>query len=329
MTHLLRGALLLSLVAADPLQGQGTTLLRGRVVDVQGAPVRSVRLRIVGHGEPEVFNSGEFDIQLSGRPRQVEVELIEPKGLELLYPLKGALAIPADANTRVPIVIGKSERALINDVLANRVAQLTTTLDKNGIKVDSSLENLSGTMRRIIDLLEIRESDMRASIDAQKHQAEIKPALLRAWDNYVLEIKDLRDAFRLVVSFAARNIGAVQALQAAVNEYNSAFVTVNNNRNTFHSNLSAYWTAAEAAGLSRDLAEVYTEAVETIHKGYVLPLNESLVVLQRAHMGDSRPSSQQIANAVAEADRAVRQLDVRINVLEERYARFRNALERN
>ncbi len=315
------------LLFATALDAQVTTRLRGRVVDVQGAPVREVRLRIVGHGEAPIFDSGEFELQLSGRPAQVEISVLTA-GLEVLYPLKGLLAVPSDPNVRVPIVIGKSDRAYINDLLAARFVQLGATLRQNGVRYDASIDSLSEGMRRIIGLLEIKETDIRESIEAQKRQADIKPDLLRTWDRYILEAKDLRDAFRLVVDYAARNRGAVMTLQAAVVEYNAAFDSLNNRRNAFQSNVASYWSGAASEGLQRDLADVYSEAIETIHKGYVLPLNASLVVLQRAHMPD-KPSSQQIATAVAEAGQAVRQLDVRIAVLEERYTRLRAALERN
>ena len=325
MKHI--GLLALLLASATMLDAQVTTRLRGRVVDVQGAPVRDIRIRIVGHGEPEIFDSGEFELQLSGKPAQVEVNVVAG-GLEVLYPLKGQLVVPSDPNVRVPIVVGKSDRAYINDVLAARFVQLGSTLRQNGVRFDASIDSLSDGMRRIISLLEIKEADIRESIASQEKQAEIKPDLLRTWDRYILEVKDLRDAFRLVADYAARNRGAVMTLQAAVLEYNAAFDSLNNRRNVFQSNVASYWGASAAEGLQRDLADVYTEAIETIHKGYVLPLNASLVVLQRAHMAD-KPSSQQIAAAVADAAQAVRQLDVRIVVLEERYARLRSALERN
>jgi hypothetical protein len=302
--------------------------LLGRIVDLQGGPVRDLRLRIVGHGEPEIYDSGEFDFQLSGRPGQVEVNLIGASGLVVLYPLKGMVAVPADPAVRVPIVVGKSERAYINDVLAARVVQLSTTLAQNGVSFEPSLDSLSDGMRRIIALLEVKDADLRQSIETQKHQADIKPTLLKTWDSYILEAKDLRDDFRLVVSYAAKNLSAVLTLQESVKQYNAAFELLNNQRNAFQSSIRSYWSGAEAEGLARDLADVYTEAVETIHKGYVLPLNESLIVIQRAHTAD-KPSGQQIASAVAAADAAVRQLDVRINVLEDRYARLRSALERD
>jgi hypothetical protein len=309
------------------LQAQVTTSLRGRVLNEQGAPARDVRLRIVGHGEPAILDSGEFELQLSGRPAQVEISVVT-SGMEVLYPPKGMIAVPSDPNVRVPIVVGKSDRAYINDVLAARFVQLSSTLRQNGVRFDASVDSLSDGVRRIISLLEIREADMRSSIEAQKRQAEIKPDLLRTWDRYILEAKDLRDAFRLVVDYAARNRGAVMTLQNAVAEYNAAFDSLNNRRNAFQSSVSSYWSGSTSEGLQRDLADVYSEAIETIHKGYVLPLNASLIVLQRAHMPD-KPSGQQIATAVAEAGAAVRQLDVRIAVLEERYARLRTALERN
>lgn len=326
---LAEGLILTAMFAASvtPAQAQLTTRLRGRVVDVQGAPVRDVRLRIVGHGEPEIFGSGEFELQLAGRPAQVEVALIG-SSLEVLYPVNRMIAIPADPMVRIPIVIGKSDRAYINDMLAARVVQLGATVRQNSARSDASLDSLSEGVREIIRRLGINEAEIRASIEAQTRQADIKPDLLRTWDRYILEAKDLRDAFRLVADFAARNRGAVMTLQAAVQEYNIAFDSLNNRRSSFQSNIMSYWRGAVAEGLQRDLADVYSEAIETIHKGYVLPLNASLVILQRAHMAD-KPSGQQIASAVAEAGMAVRQLDVRIAVLEERYGRLRNALERN
>lgn len=316
----------LLLLLALPAGAQETTRLLGRLVDLGGSPVRDVRLRIVGHGEPEVFDSGEFELQLAGRPAQVEVELIGD-GLEVLYPLHGIIAVPADESVRVPVVVGKSEREYINDVLAARFVQLESTLNENGVGYNASLDSLGDDMRRILSLLELQESDLRRSIDQRRKQADVKPELFQTIDAYILEAKDLRDAFRLVASLAAENAGAVVTLRQAVQEYNVAFEALNNSRNAFLSSVRSLWEGAEAEGLTRDLADVYTEAVEEIHKGYVLPLNESLVVFQLAHTGD-RPSGGEIRAAVQEADAAVRSLDARINVLEVRYGRLREALER-
>lgn len=301
-----------------------TTLL-GRVVDLSGAPVRDVRLRIVGHGEPEIFDSGEFQLQLSGRPPQVQVELMG-SALEVIYPLDGVLAVPADTTVRVPIVVGESEREYINGLLADRFVRLEATLEQNGVGYDAALDSLGEGMRRVLELLELRESDLRASIERRRRQADVTPELLSTIDAYVLEIKDLRDAFRLVASLAAENAGAVDALRLAVQEYNAAFEALNNRRNAFQAEIGALWEGPEAEGLARDLADVYTEAVEEIHKGYVLPLNESLVTFQLAHTRD-RPSGDELRAAAAAAAAAVRALDARINVLEVRYARLRDALE--
>lgn len=318
--------LLLLLAGASPAQAQGTTRLLGKVVDLQGAPVGKVRLQIAGHGEPEIFNSGEFEFQLSGHPTQIEVRLLSSPGLEILYPLKGLLAVPADASVRVAIVVGKSDRAYINDLLAARFVQLGATLQKNGVRYDASFDSIGDGVRRIIELLGLKEDSLRRTIEQQNQRASVTPAMFKTFDAYILKAKDLQTAFRLVASVAARDRSAILALQQAVQNYNIAFEALNNNRNAFQTSIRSYWSGAEAEGVARDLADVYTEAIEEIHKGYVLPLNESLIVLQRAH-GPDKPKADQIAKAVAEADHAVRQLDTRFNVLEQRYARLRNALE--
>ena len=318
----------LLLLAAGPasLAAQATTRLLGRVVDLDGNAVRDIRLRVVGHGEPEVMDSGEFELQLSGRPAQVDVSVVGG-GLEVLYPLRGQVAVPRDASVRVPLVVGRPERALINDVLAARFVQLESTLQRNGVRYDAAVEGLGEDVRRIVELLELKEADLRNSIELRRKQTDVKPALLRTFDTYLLELKDLRDAFRLVLPFAVANRGALEALQQAVLEYNAAFEAVNNDRNAFLTGIRSYWAPERAEGLERDLADVYTEVLEEIHKPVVLPMNGSLLVLALVH-GPKRPGQQEIAQALAAAEAAVPRLDTRINVLEARYARLREALER-
>jgi hypothetical protein len=318
-------ALLLPLAA--PLSGQGTTRLLGRVVNLNGEPVRDVRLRVVGHGEPEVFDSGEFQLELSGSPTEVEVTVLS-SGLEVLYPLRGQLAVPRDGGVRVPIVVGKPERAYINDVLAARFVQLENTLRQNGVRYDASSDSLSEGVRRIISLLELKESDLRNSIELQKKQDDVKPALFETMDSYLLELKDLRDNFRLVAPYAGENREAAATLGRAIAEYNAAYERLNNSRNSLLSSIRSFWVGVRAEVLEQNLADVYTEAVEEIHKARVFPLAEALVVLQAAH-GPNQPGKQQIASAARAALAAAEQLDTRITVLEARYARLREGLARD
>ncbi|HSJ14522.1 MAG TPA: hypothetical protein VK939_08905, partial [Longimicrobiales bacterium] len=79
-------ACLLPLVPGTALAAQATTRLLGRIVSLDGAPVREVRLRVLDHGEATVYDSGEFEVQLSGQPPEVRVEVIGPE-LEVLYPV--------------------------------------------------------------------------------------------------------------------------------------------------------------------------------------------------------------------------------------------------
>jgi hypothetical protein len=319
-------ACVLLLLATSALAAQGTTRLLGRVVGLNGDPVDDVRLRVVGHGEPEVFASGEFQIELSGQPAEVEIEVVGDE-LEVLYPLRGALAVPRNGSVRVPVVVGKSERAYINDVLAARFVQLESTLNRNGVRYDATVDSLGEGVRQIIQLLQIEREDLVNSIERQKQQADVKPLLLTTFDAYVLEVKDLRDAFRMVVPFAARDRGAVMTLQQAILEYNEAYEAIETGRNRFMSGIRDYWEPQQAELLGRDLGDVYTEIMAEIHRAYVLPLNSSLVVLQRAH-GRDAPSNREVDAAVAAAQDAAQRMEARIGVLETRYARLREALER-
>lgn len=323
----LRSALALFLLTvAAPLSAQPTTRLLGRVVDLNGEPVRDVRIRILEHGEPEIFDSGEFQLQLAGQPVRVEVEVLDSR-LQVIYPPRGLLAVPRDPDVRVPIVIGRSEREFLSDVLAARMVQVEQALNRNGQQYSASADSLSEGLRRIAALLELQSSELTESLERRRNQGDVTPAMLRTIDAYLLEIRDLRDAFRLTVPYAAENRDALTALQQAMLEYNAAFEELNNNRGAFLSAIRTHWAPAESAVLTRDLEDVYVQAIDDIHRGYVLPLNESLLVLQLAHTRN-RPGRQGIQQAVADAQAAARSLDPRIPVLEERARRLREALQR-
>ncbi|HSJ16340.1 MAG TPA: hypothetical protein VK939_18175, partial [Longimicrobiales bacterium] len=286
-----------------------------------------VRLRVLDHGEATVYDSGEFEVQLSGQPPEVRVEVIGPE-LEVLYPVGGTLAVPRDPAARVSVVVGKPERAYINDLLAERFVRLEAALGRHGVHYNASVDSLGEGVRRIIGLLELREEDLRRSIDRQRRQSDVKPAIYATIDRYLLEVKDLRDAVRLVVPFAGRNREAAVTLQGAMKDYNAAYEAVNDGHNGFLSGIRSFWEPARAEVLVRDLDDVYTEIMHEIHRTYVLPLNESLVVLQRAH-GPGPPGGREIDAAVAAAQASVPPLDGRIEALERRYARLREALERD
>jgi hypothetical protein len=314
------------LVVATPALAQTTRLL-GRVVGLNGDPVRDVRVRVVDHGEPEIFDSGDFQLQLAGQPAQVEVEVVDSR-LQVVYPPRGVVAVPRDPTVRVSIVVGVSERDLLSDVLATRMVQVEQALNRNGQQYSATADSLSEGLRRIASLLELRESDLAESLERRRNQGNVTPGMLRTIDAYLLEVRDLLDAFTLVVPYAATNHQAVVELQKAMLEYNTAFEDLNNNRGAFLAAIRTHWEPAEAAVLVRDLEDVYVQAIDDMHRGYVLPLNEHLLVLQLAHTRDS-PSRQRIRQAIAEAQAVARSLNPRIPVLQERARQLREALQRD
>lgn len=328
MSRLLRASLftLLLLLVSTPVPGQTTRLL-GRVIGLNGDPVRDIRVRVLEHGEPEIFDSGDFQLQLSGQPAQVEVEVVDSR-LQVVYPPRGVVAVPRDPTVRVSIVVGVSERDLLSDVLATRMVQVEQALNRNGQQYSATTDSLSEGLRRIASLLELREADLAESLERRRNQGNVTPGMLRTIDAYLLEVRDLLDAFTLVVPYAATNRDALVALQEAMLQYNAAFEDLSNNRGAFLAAIRTHWEPAEAAVLVRDLEDVYVQAIDDIHRGYVLPLNENLLVLQLAHTRE-RPPRQRIEQAVAEAQAVARSLNPRIPVLQERARQLREALQRD
>jgi hypothetical protein len=295
-------------------------------VDLNGDPVRDVRIRVIGHGEPSILDSGEFSLQLAGAPTVIEVQTISGQ-LQVVYPPAGRVALPRDPAVVVPIVVGRSDREVLSDLVAARMIQIEHALNRNGVAYSASADSISEGLRRIASLLELRETEIEEGLARRRAQNDAVPALLGTIDRYILELRDLHDAFTLVAPYAAANSDALQALRQAMQDYNAAFEELNGGRAAFRSAINAHWSTTEAAGLLRDLDNVYTHAIDDIHRGYILPLNESLLVLQLAHTRD-RPSAQRIRQAAADAAATARSLDPRVPVLEERARQLRTALQR-
>lgn len=319
-------ALLLTSASAAPADAQ-TTRLRGRVMDLDGQPVRDVRLRILDHGEPEIFDSGEFQLQLAGRPSRVDVQVLDST-LQVLYPPRGVIAIPADPDEPVQIVVGRRERDYLGDAIAGRLVTLERTLRANGVEYTASVDSLGESMRQIIAILRDQGTDVNRQLERERLQGGLKPGLLRTIEAYLIELKDLRNAFELVSRYAANDIYAVQTLRDAMLAYNTAADSLIRNRDAYAAEIRRSWVRERAELLVRDLENVYVLAEDDIHRGYVLPLNESLLVLQLAYT-PNKPGKQQVQQAAADAGATVRALTPRIPVLEERVRQLRSALEQN
>lgn len=304
-------------------------VLRGRVIDLDGRPATEARLQIVGHAPQLAIRtpSGEFEQPLAGEPSQVEIAALDGP-LEVLYPLDGLLPVPRDESVHVTVVVGKPERASISELLATRLVRLEATLADNGVRYDAARDSLSLSLARILERLELDESDLRHDVAFRREQALTAPEILRTVDQYLRELKDLRDGLRLYTPLVARDPAALTDLQDAMQQYNAAFTALNDNRRAFESQILDYWPAAAAGLLTKALADVYLEAVENVHKALVLPLNPSFVVLARTTHQHDRPERDELQAAEDTVTGAAERIDMRLPALEQRAGELRDALER-
>ncbi len=217
-------------------------VLRGRVVNLEGRPATDARLQIVGHAALLAIRtpSGEFEQPLAGTPSQVTFAAAAGP-LDVLYPLDGIVPVPRDEAVHVTIVVGRSERTEISDLLAERLLRLETTLRANGVRFDAASDSLSDDLHRVLAQLEVGEADLRQRVEFKREQAATIPEVLATIDAYIREVKDLRDALQQLGPLAASDRDAEAALKNALTEYSAAFDLLNDNRRAYESKILNYW----------------------------------------------------------------------------------------
>jgi hypothetical protein len=300
------------------------TVLRGRVVTLEGRPATDAQLQIVGHAATLAIRtpSGEFEQALAGSPAQVVVSAVAGS-LDVLYPPDGIVPVPRDESVHVTIVVGRPQRSEISDLLAERLLRLETTLRSNGVLFDAASDSLGGDLHRILARLEVKEDDLRQRVAFQREQAATIPEVLATVDAYIREVKDLRNALRDLGPLAAGDANAAAALDTALVEYNASYAVLNDNRRAYESKILSYWSDEAGERLNKHLADVYFEAIDNIHRALVLPINPSLIALQQRKV-----SSRQKKDATAAFARFAVQIDTRIGPLEQRVGELREALQR-
>lgn len=324
----LASATLAAALAAALATSASASVLRGRVVTIENRPATEVRLGIAGQAAVLAIRrpSGEFEQPLAGDPSTVQVSVLEGP-YQVLYPLDGQLPVPKDESVLVTIVVGKPEKSYIADQLADRLVKLESILKANGIRYDASADSLSGDLRRVLAELQLRDADLRRDVADKRNQAAVTPEILRVTADFVLKLKDLRDAFASFAPLAATRKGALESLKSAMARYNDAFTALNDGRDAYAAQIRSYWPAERTEVLQKDLSDMYLEAVENIHRGLVLPANPSLIDLQLAY-APHPPGKERLKAAADALVAASRQIESRLPPLEQRISELRDALER-
>lgn len=309
-------------VAAQP---QGATIeLRGKVVSlIDRAPVTDVDLRLVGVGPLQITQSGAFVAEIPAGMHAVQLTLVGDSSRAILYPVDGRLPVPNNERTIVTIVVDRSMRDILVEGLSKRFAQIEQAVEGQGQQYRASLSDVDSLLRRALDA---REDEFQASVSFHKEKLSVVPPIMEAADAYVLEIKDMRDALRLVAPHAAENPLAVLTLREAMKEYNAAFTALNRLQNAAVSSVRSLWAGRQGERRAEVVAAFFDRA-KGLHTRYLLSLNEDFATLQLAQTNEG-PSENEVDAARQRIERTTQGLDAEIQALVRMKERLVTELDR-
>jgi hypothetical protein len=306
------------------LQGQATVAFHGRLVHVDGLSTGNLRVGFGPYGSTSTRGNGQFQTALPVGVGEVKVEILEHDWV-VLYPRDGRIPVPRDADRVVEIVVGESVEAAALRLFAERHERLAAGLNAVGAGQEEIKRVLGAFLKEVTQRLSVDEAALERQIELQRKRGEHYPTLSSTIRSYVLEAKDIKDAFKLYGTIAFTDREAYQTLHRAAEKYNGAFQKLNNERMAYEYQVATYWESEE---LRSDLRALYDFALGEVHTIRMLQLNESLVTMHQALWGGLR-NRQQIRDAQGHISSTVRELELRLPELERRADRVLQYLLRN
>lgn len=323
MIRLLCALLIAGTVIVSPVWSQDTILFRGKVVSLDGRLAPGFRLRIVGRGEPDLLDSGEFTFALPRDLTELSVESLHDR-LDIIYPPQGRVNVPADRERITIIVVGAPAEQAVADALADRTRLLEQRLAEEGVQFNVLHGTLEAGIQRILEKLDLQEEELRDAVKRKDQRAHHFPAIASALKEYVRRAKDLRNAFELIGPVGDESAAAYRGLQRWMLAYQEAYDTLDNNQASFELQVRTYWDDPE---LLDDLKRWYDLALGEIHRDRILASNQSLVDLQLA-INDAHFDKARVRTAKEYLARIAAELQPRLQRLDLETTRFLEALAR-
>lgn len=303
--------------------------IRIRVLDENGYPLKFIRLTLSGTALPiETQSNGEYTIEFP--PGQKELVFYPPPNFERISPPNGALLLPEDKSRTIEIwlarkngdnrelesftrVLAKKEEEkarlkMENEAFKTRLEQLESSREISTTLHDS-IENLVRKNARIETELSREIADLQETVGLKQQlfYKKIAGELVV----YADRLKDLRDALPRV-SDAFIDTRSMARFDKLIGAYNEARDSLLKNHLGQVEIVRALWGAAT----SEVLADVYEQALITVHQQTVLPLNTTLLDQFRAVRAEEiRPAKARKAAETA-ADLASEKLNTAIPNLE-------------
>jgi hypothetical protein len=212
-------------------------------------------------------------------------------------------------------VIGRPVEEDIRRTLADRSRQLEQLLRDNGVQTGQRIDSLETGIRRVLELLQLREEDLRAEIRRGEDRAERFGAIATPTREWLDRAADLVTGLRLMRPLLREGRQQVMdGLRDAVAPYSAAWNAWSAGRDATLVDVRRFWPAEEAAA-----TEALFDDIERTHRARILPLNDALRDLQAALIQGGRGR---------DADRALSAIDGRAADLEGEIEALRTRVQR-
>lgn len=216
---------------------------------------------------------GIVDVPVPAQLGFAYVESADIKKYQIKYPVESRSILPKDASIPIDVIIAKPTTSA--SLTKKDLFQFANTVSANNDSRDSALlNNLELQSRRIYDSVVALFNNK--TVDETKlanGRVEFYPLISGTLNQYLNEARDLNDAFSTLSSNMDRKEAYEQFVQAILS-YNGVFEFINTNKNTYEQAVEVYWNSKE---LSFKFSNIIDEAIENIHKPYILEMNYTFI----------------------------------------------------
>ena len=250
---------------------------------------------------------------------------LQPKDKKfiILYPTGGNVFIPKDNSLVVEIILA----GIADDPNIKLYQRVLKELNESKNK---SLEALAPIKKRF-DLLEAQliklnysSEDLRTARERQDGIDLFFPEITKSLKNYLVQVIDLKNAFKYTSDFAFTNPNALQKLVQAVTDYNPCFEKLNDNNSMYRQKIMAYW---QNDSLKREYENVADYILNDIHKKNILPLNDLKNKINKYFLGEFPDNKNDIKkNIQQQISEAIPALTKKLELLEINLTAFINRL---
>ncbi len=307
---------LLILTCLTKINYSQTIELRGKVYDEKKNPVKNFTLRFSTIGSITTTNSGEFIIELPDNITFTEIETID-KEWAVLYPIDKKILIPNNKNSIIKIVVTSTEaqKAERLEYAAKNYSKLETLLKDIGVAKDDLKNLIENYIQKEAAKYDVQKDSLRDAILNEKKREKFD-LISRSILNYILKLQDVKDSFKLFTQIALYDSAVMKVITKSINDYNSAFNEINNNKYSFQKDVIDFWTDKY---LSENLITTVDYALDEIHKPYILKLNDYLVGVMKILTGQITDANEKekLRKSIAEGIiSVVHELEVRIPIID-------------